>query len=75
MNIVSYVKFEKLCNFINIFTELNHDFVKEGIYFPLLYSSRAIKWRKNTLTNCKHIWTKLIQELIMTSKLIRDIYM
>ena len=32
-NILSYVHFERLCNFIKIFTEFNKDFVKEGITF------------------------------------------
>ena len=32
-NILSYVHFERLFNFIKIFTEFNKDFVKEGITF------------------------------------------
>ena len=46
MNILSYVDFEKMCNIIKNSPGLNHNFVKEDITFPLLYSSRAIKWRK-----------------------------
>ena len=33
VNILSYVDFAKLCNVIQIFFELNHNFVKEGIIF------------------------------------------
>ena len=38
MNILSYVDFAKTCNVINNFTKLNHNFMKERITFPLLYS-------------------------------------
>ena len=34
-NILSYVDFSKLCNAIKYFSELNRNFLKEGINFPL----------------------------------------
>ena len=43
---MSYVDFAKICYVINKFPELNHNFVKECIVFPIIYNSRAIKWRK-----------------------------
>ena len=49
MNIFSYVDFANLCNVIKHFPELNLNFVKEGITFPLSYSLRAIKWKNNYL--------------------------
>ena len=42
-NILNYVDFAKICNAIKNFTELYHNFVKEGITLTLLYSSRSIK--------------------------------
>ena len=61
MNILTYVGFEKLCNVIKNFPELNRNFVQGDITFPLLYSSRAILWQKDIIMNYKRVWTKLIQ--------------
>ena len=35
MNILSHVNFSKLCNIMHNFPESNHNFVKDGITFPL----------------------------------------
>ena len=72
MNILSYINVAKLCNGIYNISELNHNVVKEGINYPLLYILRAIKWRK-ILSCYKHMWTKFIRERIITSKLIKYI--
>ena len=56
MNILSYVDFEKLFHVIRNFPELNRNFVKEDITFPLSYSSRSIKCRNFTLMNYKNMW-------------------
>ena len=43
MNIFRYVDYAIMSNVIQNFPELNRSFVKEGITFPLSYSSRPIK--------------------------------
>ena len=48
LNILSCVGFAKLCYVIKNLPELNHNFVKEGITFPLPYSSRVIHVKKRT---------------------------
>ena len=48
-NLWSYVDFEKLCNVVKYYTELNQKIVKEGIDFPIQSSSRDIKWQKKYL--------------------------
>ena len=73
MNILSYVDLKKLWNFIKYFPELNQIFVRKRIFFPLLSSSRAIKWRKKYLNELESFVGKLIQERNMTSKLIKFI--
>ena len=45
-NILRYIDFVKMCQVINYFTQLNPNFGKEDITFPLSLSSRAIEWRK-----------------------------
>ena len=55
MDILSYVDYEKLCNIMQNFPELNRNFLKEGITFPIFYSSRAIKWQKCILMDYKHL--------------------
>ena len=45
-NILSYFYFEKLFQVIKYFPQLNLNFEKEYINFPLSLVSRAIEWRK-----------------------------
>ena len=41
--------FQKLWNVIKFFPQMNQNFVRQGITFTLLYSSRDIKWRTKYL--------------------------
>ena len=47
--ILIFVDFAKLCQFINHYLQLNSNFGKEDITFPLSSSSRAIEWRNKHL--------------------------
>ena len=42
-NILSCIDFNRLCNVIKQFPELNHNIAKEGISFPFLLGSRSFK--------------------------------
>ena len=45
-NILCYVDFAILCQVIKYFTQLNPNFGKEDITFPISSSPRAIEWKK-----------------------------
>ena len=45
---LSYVEFNRICNVISLFSELNLDILKEGITFPISYVSISCKWRKQS---------------------------
>ena len=46
-NILSHVDFAKLCQVIKYFPQLNPNFGKEDIAFPISSISRVIEWRKH----------------------------
>ena len=69
-NIFCYVGFARLFQVVKYFPQLNPNFGKEDITFPLSSSSRAIKWRKIILMDFNHVFLLLIQHCAMTSQLI-----
>ena len=69
-NNFSYVDFVKLCQVIKYFSQLDPNFGKEDIAFPLTPSLRSIKWRK-ILMNLNPVCLLLIEELTMTSQYIK----
>ena len=73
MNIFSYVDFVKMCNVIhNVLNWIKILWKKVSI---LLFCTvqDPLNGEKYILMNYKHVWTKLIQERIMTSKLVKAI--
>ena len=74
MKILSHADFAKLCNAIKYFPECNQNFVKGGIYFSLLSSSRAIKRQKKYLNELESCLEKINTRTYHNFKMDQNYY-